>query len=158
MSYFKEEIRATRDEVISMLSDNDRVNSNVTFEGYNGTPRMKLVEKKGRIRITCEFVGRNKRDNGFLVGTYFTGKVKERADGVSVISGHILTAPIYHLVILALIIVFIVQCFRVGGFSVIPIFICIFDIFLFKDEFKKRGLIRRYILRGLSRMSKDKKQ
>ncbi len=158
MSYLKAEVSATRDEVIEMLSDNDRVNSNVSFEGCNGTPKMKLVEKKGKIRITCEFVGRSKKDNGFLVGTYFKGVVKERADGTSVIKGYILTAPVYHLIILALIAVFIVQCFRYGGFSVVPVLICLFDILLFKDEFKKRGLIKRYIYRGLSRLEKSKRE
>ena len=44
---------------------------------------------------------------------------------------------------------FIIQCFSVGGFSPIPVILLGFDIVMFKDEFRKQGIIKRYIFRAL---------
>jgi len=147
---------ASRDEVMEMLTDNERVNRNVRFDDYRGKPHMKFKTKEnGKIKITCEMLGGPTKDNGFLVGTYFSGKLIEK-DGRTKLKGIITTAPIYHLCLFALVVVFIIQCFKMSGFSVLPPIIVIFDIFMFKNEFKKQGYIKRYLYRALRRMYEKK--
>ena len=141
-----------KDKLLKLLSDNEFVNGGVKFEEKLGKPRMHLKEKKdGKIRITCELTGRATRDDSFfLLGTYFKGKITESEEG-TVLKGHITTAPIYHLVWLALVITFIAQCIRLGGFSVIPICLIAINLFMFWNEYKKQGLIERYINRAVKR-------
>ena len=144
----------SRDELLSVLSDNERVNRGVIFDEKLGRPLMHLKEKGSAIKIKCELTRRATRDDGFLEGTYFKGKIKDTEDG-SVISGVILTAPIFHSIIALLFIVFVVQCFIVGGFTPIPVIMLAFDIVMFYTEFKKQGFIFRYILRAIKRGEAD---
>ena len=146
-------VESSQSELVDMLSDNDRVNENVRFDPRVGKPLMKLKEKGGRLRMTCEFTGRATKDNGFLIGTFFWGRVREK-DGKTSIKGIITTDPLFHLIILGLFCFFIVQCIINQGFSVVPIFVVLFDVMLYKDEFKKQGYIQRYIYRAVRRLSK----
>jgi len=156
MKFVNLSFNAPRDEVLAMLRDNERVNSKVRFDESRGKPLIKIKEKKGdRINITCEYIGGPSKDNGFLVGTYFSGKLTER-DGVTRLSGRILTAPIYHLFMVALVVVFIIQCFKVKGFSVVPPILVIFDLFMFKSEFQKQGYIKRYFMRAARKIDEEK--
>lgn len=145
-------INASKEQVVSMLSDNDKVNDKVKFDDSLGNPFMHVKEKDSTVKITCEFLGKPRKDNAFLVGTYFFGKIKER-EGVTTLKGVVWTAPVYHLFMFILFGVFIWQCIRVGGFSPIPIILLVFDFFMFKDEFKKQGYIKRYILRAFRRLN-----
>ncbi len=145
-----------KDKLIRLLSDNEFVNDGVKFEEKLGKPRMHLKEKDGKIRITCELTGRaTKDDSFFLLGTYFKGKITETEEG-AVIEGHITTAPIYHLVWIALVFAFIAQCIRLGGFSVVPICLIAINLFMFWNEYKKQGLIERYIKRAIKRAVENK--
>ena len=147
---------APKEEVLEILKDNERVNKNVRFDDYRGKPHMKIKEKiNGKIKITCEMIGGPTKDNGFLVGTYFSGKLVEK-NGRTRLSGVITTAPLYHLALIALVVVFIIQCFKLSGFSVVPPIIIIFDIFMFKNEFKKQGYIKRYLYRAARRLYEEK--
>ncbi len=153
MKFINIEYDAPREEVMRMLIDNEAVNKNVRFEEGNGKPLMKIKEKKNdKIRITCEMIGRATRDNGFLVGTYFSGKLIEK-NGRTKLQGIILTAPIYHLALVAMLVIFILKCIDLKGLSVVPVLLVIFDIFMFKDEFKKQGYISRYLARAARRIS-----
>jgi hypothetical protein len=38
--------------------------------------------------------------------------------------------------------------------NLIPVFAVLFDLLLFKNEFKKQGYIQRYLMRGISRLEK----
>ena len=155
MHFVNLQFRAGKDEVLSAISNNEYVNRNVRFEEENVKSLMKIREKNGKIKITCEMLGKPTKDNGFLVGTYFSGKLTEK-NGVTKLKGIILTAPIYHLVMLALVGVFIYQCTHLKGFSVVPIFLVLFSLFMFKDEFKKQGFINRYLHRACRRLNEDK--
>jgi hypothetical protein len=155
MQFINLEYPASCAEVLEILSDNERVNKNVTFDERRGKPLMRIKDKgNGKIKITCEMLERATKDNGFFVGTYFSGKLTEKK-GVTRLKGIILTAPIYHLMLFAMIAVFIFQCIRMNGFSVIPVMLVIFDIFMFKDEFRKQGYIRRYLYRAVRRITSD---
>ena len=141
-----------RDEALKTLSDNELVNKNVRFDEKWGKPHIHIKEKKNdRVFITCELLGRGRRDNGFLVGTFFSGKLVEK-NGQTVLRGFITTAPIYHLIMLTLIIFFIYRCISLGGISVVPILVVLFNVVLFKDEYKKRGYIKRYLFRAKRRV------
>ena len=59
-------------------------------------------------------------------------------------------------IILVLIALFIVQCFRLRGISVVPPILVIFDLFMFKNEFKKQGIIKRYLNRAARRIYESK--
>ena len=146
-----------KEKLLKLLRDNDFVNDGVKFDEKLGKPFMHVKDKgEGKIRITCELLERpTKDDSFFLLGTYFKGRITE-TEGGAVIKGHILTAPIYHLVWAALVIVFIIQCFRVGGFSVAPICLVVINLFMFSNEYKKQGLIERYIKRAIKRAHEEK--
>ena len=144
-----------REEVLSMIRDNERTNRGVRFDENRGVPRIHVREKGERLRIRCEMTGRATKDNGFLIGTYFTGRLTER-DGVTTLRGIILTSPIYHILWLALVVVFIFQCFRLSGFSAVPVCLTVFEIFMFKDEFRKQGTISRYLARAFRRAGDPK--
>ena len=154
MHFINLEFPSGKDEVISHISDNEYVNRNVRFEDGGVKPLMKVKEKNGKIKITCEMLGKPTKDNGFLVGTYFSGRLSEK-DGVTRLKGIITTAPVYHLVMLAFIAVFIYQCIRLGGFSVVPILLVVFSLFMFKDEFKTQGYIKRYLYRAQRRFRSE---
>lgn len=150
MKFINIEFQKSKSELISLLSDSEAVNRNVKFDERHGKPVMRLKEKNGKIKITCEFIGGATKDNGFLVGTYFSGKIIENA-GKCRLKGIITTAPIYHAALFALLIVFVIRCISMKGFSVIPLILLVFDVFMFKDEFKKQGCIERFLHRA-SRM------
>ena len=139
---------APRDEVVKLLKNNEEVNAGVKFD-TRGKPLMKIKERpNGKIRITCEMLGRPTKDNGFLVGTYFSGKLTE-SNGETHLKGYLVTAPIYHLILIGFLVWYIVQCIVIGGFSPIPLILVLFDIMLFKDEFRKQGYITRYLYRAV---------
>ncbi len=137
-------------EMKKILSDPERVNENVRFDEKRGTPKMKPTFRDDRLRVKCEMLNRPTKDNGFLVGTYFTAKVSER-DGVTTLSGIIVTEPIFHLIFLALFVYFVILCFSVGGFSVVPICLCVFVVVMFWKEYQKQGIIERYLARAFRR-------
>ena len=157
MKFLNIQTRLPKDKLLKLLRDNDFVNDGVKFEEKLGKPLMHLKEKEnGKIRITCELTGRaTKDDSFFLLGTYFKGRITETEDG-AILKGHIITAPIYHLVWIALVVLFVLQCFRVGGFSVVPICLIAVNIFMFWTEYKKQGIIERYIRRALRRAHEQK--
>lgn len=139
--------------VVDMITDNKRVNENVRFEEKRGIPHMHVKIKKNSLRIKCEMMNRPTKDNGFFVGgTVFWGSIKEK-DGMTNLCGVALTAPIYHLVMIALVLIDIIRAFQLGGFSLLPIFAVAFDVIFFKDEFRKQGYISRYLERAFRRLS-----
>ena len=148
MLFVNYKINATRENIMNVLSDSDRVVSEEKYDTSRGKPKMHVKEKSGAIKIKCEMTGRPTKDNGFLEGTYFRGRITER-DGESRVNGVIVTAPIYHTVFILMFAYFIYLCFSLGGFSVTPILLVGFDLILFRDEFRKQKLIKRYIFRSL---------
>lgn len=158
MKFINIEYDGTSDEVMRLLSDNDRVNEGIRFDDSREKPLIRIKKRSDvKFKMTCELVGGPTKDNGFLVGTYFSGKLIEN-EGRTRLKGVITTAPIYHAFLLALIAVFIFQCIRLGGFSVIPLMIAAFDILMFWKEFKKQGYIERYLKRAARRMRKGTAQ
>jgi hypothetical protein len=87
------------------------------------------------------------KDNGFLEGTCFLGSIKEKC-GRSSVKGVILTAPIYHFVFLVLLGIVIYQSITMVAIPITAIFLVLFDLMIFKAEFAKQSLIKRYILRA----------
>lgn len=139
-----------KDRLLSLLSDNDYVNEKVKFFEDNRYPRVSVKEKGKRIKIGCEIMGGAKKDNAFLEGTHLFGRIRDNGESVT-LKGVILTAPIYHTILLIFMAIFIGQCFYFGGFSVVPICLLIFSLFMFKDEFKKQRLIYNYVMRAKRR-------
>lgn len=151
MKFIRLESRLSSDGILEVLRNNEFVNSGVKFEKY--VPEMRVRQSKKnpkKIRITCEMKNTATKDNGFLVGTYFSGKLVSK-NGGTYLKGHILTAPIYHLILTLLVAVFLYRCIKVGGFNPIPLILVVFDIFMFWREFKKQGMIQRYIFRAFRR-------
>ena len=148
MRLVKYHSRASRDAILDALSSSEQVNARVKFDEKRGRPVMHTKEKRGRLKITCEMVGGPSKDNGFLIGSFFLGGIKER-NGETTVSGIILTAPIYHLLLIGFCIYFLIQSFLVGGITLVPLFGVIFTLILFKDEYKKQGIIKRFIKRAV---------
>jgi len=147
----------SRDELLSVIANYELVNENVLFDDKRGKPTIRVKEKKGnRVVVTCEMVGGASRDNGFLVGTYFAGSIKEKA-GKTCLRGVITTAPIYHTGLLTLTVFFVYQCIKLGGFNPVPVILLVFNYFLFRAEYKKQGLISRYLARAVRRAESKKR-
>ncbi len=136
------------DDLFALLSNSDRVNDGVKFDEKRGKPFMNVKRKGTRIYITCRMMGGASKDNGFIVGTFFVGRMTEK-NGVTRISGITLTSPLYHLLLLALTVFFIYRCIVLGGFNPVPVILLIFGLLLCKDEYKKQGIIARYIARAV---------
>ncbi len=155
MKFINIKLNATKDDVMSVLKNNERVNEGLRYDNEKGKPLMKFKEKNDKVKITCEMIGGPSKDNGFIIGTYFSGKITEKK-GTTSIKGVITTAPVYHLIMLVLFSLFILQCIKLKGFSVVPILLVIFSVFIFKDEYKKQEYIRRYIYRAERHISSNK--
>ena len=67
-----------RARMLDIIRDSAFVNDRVQFDEKKGRPNIKVKEKGERITIKCEMVGGATRDNGFLIGTYFSGKLVEK--------------------------------------------------------------------------------
>ena len=148
MLFINYKIHVGRDELLDVIRNSDRVVGEENYDLSKGTPKMHVKEKGDSLKIRCEMTGRPTKDNGFLEGTYFKGKIKEK-DGIATLKGVILTAPIYHSLLALLFAYFIYMCFSLGGINVVPIILLVFSIFMFKDEFRKQNLIKRYVFRSL---------
>ena len=147
MLFVNYSIDASADKVLDRLLDGNTVETAENYDTQNGKPNFHVKAKDSIVKIKCEMMGRGTKDNAFLEGTYFIGKITEK-DCRCRLRGLIITAPIYHLLFAALFVFFIIQCFSGGGFSPIPVILLGFDIVMFKDEFRKQGLIKRYIFRA----------
>ena len=147
------ESTVSRTELLDMISNSELVNEKVKFDENKGRPLIHLKTKGDRLRIKCEMVGGPTKDNGFLEGTYFVGKLTEK-DGTSRLRGVILTAPIYHTFIVLLMALFVMRCIQLGGFNPVPIILLIFSLMMFRGEFEKQGTIERYLKRALRKAEK----
>ena len=155
MKFIRYETTASKEELLSVLSDNERVNKSTQSETKKGTPHMHVKENGGKIKIKCEYMGGATKDNAFVDGTVFRGKITEKS-GVTEIKGLISTAVIFHAVLIAFFVAFIAVCIARQGFSIVPICLVIFDIFMYKDEFKKQGIIERYVYRAVKISEREK--
>ena len=136
------------DRLLAVLSASEDVNRGVKFDEKRGRPVMLVKNKGNRLRITCRYVGGASKDNGFLVGTFFFGSIRESEHGTR-IRGVITTAPLYHTLLVALIAFFVYRCIALGGINPIPIILAVFSFIMFKPEFEKQGSIARYIPRAI---------
>ena len=147
MLFVNYDINAPLDRLVSNLNNNEKVVSEENYDLSKGKPRMYVKIKGERLKIKCEMTERATKDNGFLEGTYFLGSAKEK-DGKSYVKGVILTAPIYHFVFLLLLLVVIYQSIKMVAIPITAIFLVLFDVMMFKGEFAKQSLIKRYIFRA----------
>ena len=148
MLFVKYDIHATVDEVLESLNDNNAIIEAEKIDVSSGKPRLHVRKNGDSLKIQCEIADAPTKDRDFKLGTTFRGSIKE-SDGVTRIRGVILTAPIYHAILLILFGYFIYQCISLGGISVVPICLIVFDVFMFWREFKKQGIIKRFIFRAL---------
>lgn len=153
MRSFRYKVNASRDELVELLSDNDKVNKGVTTEYKKGNPYMHVDTKGEKIKIRCEFIGGATKDNAFIDGTKLRGKIVEK-DGYTEFRGTIMTAPIFHAILILMFAAFVVMCIVKQGFNVVPICLVVFDIFMYKDEFKKQNIIDRYVFRAVKMINR----
>ena len=153
MKFIRYETKASKEELLSMLSDNDSLTAGVSSETKKGTPRMHVKEVGGKIKIKCEYIGGATKDNAFIDGTSFRGRITEK-NGATELKGVISTAVIFHTVLALFFIAFIAVCIAKQGFSIVPVCLILFDIFMYKDEFKKQGIIESYIARAIKRLER----
>lgn len=140
---------ASAERVRELLSAPDLVNRNVRFDEKHGTPKMHVrCSEDGRVQVRCEMLGRGTKDNAFLTGTRFYGRLRERR-GETVLSGVVLTEPFFHTLFLAMFVFFVVLCFSNGGFSPVPVCLAVFVYFMYRGEYRKQGVIARYLSRAV---------
>lgn len=156
MKSFRYKFNASREDMIALLSDNDRVNKGINTEYKKGNAHIHVDAKGEKIKMRCEFIGGATKDNAFLDGTKLRGKIVEK-DGYTEFRGTIMTAPIFHALLLLMFAFFIVMCIIKQGFNVVPICLVVFDVFMYKDEFKKQDIINRYVFRAVKILNKSAK-
>lgn len=144
------ETTVPREELIAVINNHKLVNDKVKFDEKKGKPHVRLKEKGDKVKITCQMVGGANKDNAFLEGTYFTGKITEQ-NGMTRINGVIVTAPLYHTVIVIMSLFYLFFTLTTGSFTPLPPLLVIFSIILFRPEFEKQGTIERYLLRAVKR-------
>ena len=147
MKFIDLSVECDRETVLATICDSVYVNDRVQFDEKKGKPKMTVKEKGDSIRIKCEMIGGATRDNGFLIGTYFSGKLIEQ-NGQTKLKGIILTDPIYPILLCLLLGFFVYQCFALGGFSPVPLIFFAFGIFMMRKEYSKQGTIERYLARA----------
>ena len=139
------------EELLSMIKDSNRVNEKVKFDDKLGRPQMFVKERKNSITVTCRYVGGSSRDDGFIIGTFFWGRIVEK-NGETRLNGVILTAPLFYAAILGLLVYSIIRGIALGGFNPIALILAVASYLMFRGEFKKQGVIERYLHRAI-RMS-----
>ena len=142
---------AKREQLLSLIKDSNRVNEKVKFDDKLGRPQMFVKERKNSITVTCRYVGGSSRDDGFIVGTFFWGRLVEK-NGETRLNGIILTAPLFYAAILGLLVYSIIRGIALGGFNPIALILAVASYLMFRGEFKKQGVIERYLHRAI-RMS-----
>ena len=155
MKIIRLDCAASRDELLGVIANSELVNDRVKFDEEKGRPRIHIKEKGNRLRLKCEMVGAPTKDNGFLEGTYFIGRLIE-SGGTSHLRGVILTAPIYHTFIALIMAIFVLRCIQLVAFNPVPIILLIFSFMMLRKEFEKQGTIERYLLRACRRAEKSK--
>ena len=148
MKFIKLKSSLPRLELLDVIRDSDFVNDRVKFDEKKGRPLIHVKDNGKRVRLRCEMVGGPTKDNGFLEGTYFYGKITEKDDFTSV-NGIIITAPIYHALLLLLFAFYIYRCIALGGFNPLPLILMLFSLLMFKKEFEKQGTIEKYLKRAI---------
>ena len=138
---------ASRDTVLDALKNSTKINEKVKFDEKRGRPLIKVRGKNSFLYITCEMIGGPTKDNGFLLGTMFLGTLKEK-NGTTRLRGVIVTDPIFHLLLIAFCTYFLIQSFVLGGFTILPAIFSLFTLILYKDEYKKQGIIKRFFGRA----------
>ena len=150
MKFINLDTRLSRAELIDTINNSEFVNDKVKFDDNKGRPKIHVKDNGNRVKLKCEMVGGPTKDNGFLEGTYFIGSFKETASGTRV-RGIILTAPIYHTMLILLTLFYAYRCITLGAFNPVPLILLIFSIAMFKGEFEKQGTIERYLHRAVKR-------
>ncbi len=150
MKFIKLESYVSRDELLGVIKNSELVNDRVKFDENKGKPLVHVREKNEWLKIKCAMVGGPNKDNGFLEGTYFVGKLTER-EGRSLLRGIIITAPIYHTFLVLILAFYVYRCISLGGFNPVPLILFVFSIMMFKKEFEKQGTIERYLKRAFKR-------
>ena len=148
MIFVNRKTETPRAELIAALNDSSKVNERVKFDEKRGRPQMFVKEKGSRVRITCRYVGGNNVDNGFIIGTLFLGRITEK-NGVTRVRGIITTAPVFYAAILGLLVYSVIRGISLGGFNPVALIIAIASVLMFLPEFKKQGIIDRYIARAI---------
>ena len=155
MKRIRLESALSRDHLLSVIENSELVNDKVKFDENKGRPRMIVKTNGDRIRIKCEMIGGPTKDNGFLEGTYFVGKVTEN-DGKTTLKGVVLTAPIYHTILALILMIYVYRCITLVAFNPVPIILLIFSLMLFRSEFEKQGTIERYLARAFRKAEENK--
>ena len=155
MKIIKLECSARRDELLDVIKNSELVNDRVKFDENKGRPLVHVKENGDRIKIKCEMVGGPTKDNGFLEGTYFVGKLTEN-DGKTTLKGVVLTAPIYHTILALILMIYVYRCITLVAFNPVPIILLIFSLMLFRSEFEKQGTIERYLARAFRKAEENK--
>ena len=155
MKRIRLESALSRDHLLSVIENSELVNDKVKFDENKGRPRMIVKTNGDRIRIKCEMIGGPTKDNGFLEGTYFVGKLTENG-GKTTLKGVVLTAPIYHTILAVILMIYVYRCISLGAFNPVPIILFIFSLMLFRAEFEKQGTIERYLVRAFRKTEENK--
>ena len=156
MKYLKCTLSSEKEEFIAFLSDNESVNRGANIADKRGVPSIKLKRKGDKIKLTCEFCGGATKDNAFVGGTVFFGRIRE-IGGATELRGFITTAPIFHAALFSMLIFSWAMCIVNMTFNAVPICLVIFDLVMFRDEFRKQGIIEKYIFRAVKKLENKAK-
>ena len=141
---------ADKETLRAVIADDRIVNQGVKFDEKTGAPTARIRERGGLLRIRCVLIGGASKDNGYLFGTAFLGTLKQTPSGTR-LRGVIITEPLLHLIWALALAYFVYMCFAVGGISLVPIFLSLLVYFMFREEYRKQGILKRYLARAAKR-------
>lgn len=144
---------APLEAVADILEKAAKPSDNIKYDEHRGKPTMLPKRRGKRFSVSCRFIGGNTEDNGHILGTFFIGSLTQKG-GSTRLRGVIMTAPHFHIPWIALVIYFLYRLIAEGLFSPIPIILTVFVIFMFKTEYSKQSLIKRYLKRAFGIASK----
>lgn len=137
--------QASRERVLDILNETRDMVKPRAENDNRGRPSMSIAENGGKIKVLCKFIGGANQDYG--AGTYFIGRIREK-NGETTLSGVILTKPLFHILFIALFAFFVYRCIALGAFNVVPVCLAVFCVLMFRSEYAKQPIIRRYLARA----------
>ena len=157
MKFVNLKTSASLTTVAEVLQKTARPSDNSKFDERRGRVTMFPKIIGSRISVSCRFIGGNTQDNGHILGTFFIGSLKEKSGGAKLF-GVIMTAPHFHIPWFALLAYFVYRMVAEGLFSPIPIILSLFALFMFKPEYAKQSMIKRYLKRAFGIAEKIKSE
>ncbi len=149
MKFVNFKIPEDREAVLTSIADYRIANRKRKSEENAPIPSA-TVKRWGHdvFRIRCNYVGGPTRDDGFVEGTFFIGKLKNTEKGCRM-KGIILTEPVFHTLFFGVFIYLVIKAVEQSAIPVTPLCLLAFVLFMLRKEYKKQDVLYQYLIRAV---------